>query len=88
MARTDPQINVRLPIELKERLGVEARANTRTLNAEIVNRLERSFAAGQVSGLSDDAVTAILETRAMVGQLLDLKLPPDAPFPFHRKKTV
>src|SRR5271165_3804328 len=45
MARTDPQTNIRLPFELKERLGVAARANTRTMNAEIVQRLEASFSS-------------------------------------------
>ncbi len=45
MARTDPQTNIRLPFGLKERLGAAARANTRTMNAEIVNRLEASFAS-------------------------------------------
>ena len=45
MARTDPQTNIRLPLELKERLGVAARANKRTTNAEIVNRLEASFSS-------------------------------------------
>jgi hypothetical protein len=43
MARTDPQINIRLPLGLKEQLGVAARANTRRMNAEIVQRLEASF---------------------------------------------
>ena len=47
MARTDPQINIRLPLGLKEQLGVAARANTRTMNAEIVQRLEASF-SGEV----------------------------------------
>jgi hypothetical protein len=88
MSRLDPQMSIRLPGDLKPRLVEAARANGRTINAEIVNRLERSFAAGQTSGLNDDAVTAILETRAMVGQLLALKAPPDAPFPLKRKKTV
>jgi Arc-like DNA binding domain len=43
MARTDPQINIRIPLGLKEQLGAAARANTRTMNAEIVQRLEASF---------------------------------------------
>jgi Arc-like DNA binding domain len=43
MTRTDPQINIRIPLVLKEQLGVAARANTRTMNAEIVQRLEASF---------------------------------------------
>ena len=45
MSRTDPQINIRLPDELKAKLREEARKNTRTMNAEIVNRLEMSFAS-------------------------------------------
>jgi Arc-like DNA binding domain len=45
MARTDPQINIRIPMGLKEQLGVAARANTRTMNAEIVQRLEASFSS-------------------------------------------
>jgi Arc-like DNA binding domain len=45
MARTDPQINIRLPLGLKEQLGVAARANTRRMNAEIVQRLEASFSS-------------------------------------------
>jgi hypothetical protein len=45
MTRTDPQTNIRLPLGLKERLGAAARANTRTLSAEIVQRLERSFSS-------------------------------------------
>lgn len=45
MARTDPQTNIRLPLGLKERLGAAARANTRTMSAEIVQRLEASFSA-------------------------------------------
>jgi len=45
MARTDPQTNIRLPLRLKERLAVAARASNRTMNAEIVQRLERSFSS-------------------------------------------
>lgn len=43
MARDDPQINVRLPATLKERLELEALTNNRSTTAEIVARLEQSF---------------------------------------------
>ncbi|WIJ26619.1 Arc family DNA-binding protein [Devosia sp. RR2S18] len=43
MARNDPQINIRLPIELKERLEEEAQSNNRAFKAEVVARLQASF---------------------------------------------
>lgn len=38
--RDDPQLRVRIPTELKETLELKAKANRRTLTAEIVDRLE------------------------------------------------
>lgn len=43
MARNDPQVNLRLPAVLKERLEETASANQRSFKAEIVARLEQSF---------------------------------------------
>ncbi|HEF8772039.1 TPA: Arc family DNA-binding protein [Providencia stuartii] len=43
MSREDPQLRIRLPIELKEKIEVAAKENTRSMNAEIVQRLEMSF---------------------------------------------
>ncbi|WP_352499014.1 Arc family DNA-binding protein [Mesorhizobium sp. M0058] len=43
MAREDPQINIRLPANLKERLEERAERNNRSTTAEIVARLEQSF---------------------------------------------
>ncbi|MGC0154850.1 Arc family DNA-binding protein [Chromobacterium vaccinii] len=43
MARTDPQVNMRMPAELKDSLQQAALANGRSLNAEIVQRLDESF---------------------------------------------
>lgn len=39
MARDDPQVNVRFPQEIKEALSQSAKANNRSMNAEIVARL-------------------------------------------------
>jgi predicted DNA-binding protein len=88
MARTDPQTNIRLPLGLKERLSAAARANTRTMNAEVVSRLERSFVDAQAGVVPEDAVKAILETREMVSELHQaIKSPPPGPNPFAKKKA-
>jgi len=42
MSREDPQFKLRMPAELKDELQELAQANSRSLNAEIVSRLERS----------------------------------------------
>ncbi len=43
MARGDPQINMRIPAKLKELLEEAAWFNRRSVTAEVVDRLERSF---------------------------------------------
>jgi hypothetical protein len=43
MARTDPQMNLRFPAELKQLIEDAAKANNRSMNAEIVARLKSSF---------------------------------------------
>jgi predicted DNA-binding protein len=88
MARTDPQINIRLPHRLKERLSAAAGANTRTMNAEVVSRLELSFVEAQAGAVPEDAIKAILETREMVSELHQaIKSPPPTPNPFAQKKA-
>ena len=48
MARTDPQFNVRMPADLKEKIEEAAKENGRSMNAEIVYRLQRSIEEDQV----------------------------------------
>ncbi|EDZ5087522.1 Arc family DNA-binding protein, partial [Salmonella enterica] len=43
MSREDPQMKVRLPADLKEKLEVAAKENKRSMNAEVVHRLKESF---------------------------------------------
>lgn len=43
MARTDPQVNFRIPAELKDKLDNAAKDNGRTLTAELILRLEMTF---------------------------------------------
>lgn len=42
MARNDPQLNLRLPADLKEKLEKLAKSNMRSLTAEVVARLSDS----------------------------------------------
>lgn len=42
MARSDPQMIIRLPADLKDWLSAKAAQNHRSQNGEIVNRLEES----------------------------------------------
>lgn len=43
MARTDPQVNFRMPADLKERLEDAAKKQGRSVTQEIIQRLEHSF---------------------------------------------
>lgn len=43
MARNDPQVNFRIPQELKDKLEQAAKDSGRSITAELVTRLERSF---------------------------------------------
>lgn len=54
MARTDPQINIKIPAELKSRLEQAAKQNSRSMNAEIVHRLEASLKAARVAEQARD----------------------------------
>lgn len=43
MRKDDPQINLRVPLELKEKILEAAKENQRTQTAEMIARLEESF---------------------------------------------
>ncbi|HBS5629901.1 TPA: Arc family DNA-binding protein [Klebsiella pneumoniae] len=56
MGRDDPQFNLRLPYELKEKVKQRAKANGRSLNAELVQIVTDALAKPTpISGLRDDA---------------------------------
>lgn len=56
MGRDDPQFNLRLPYELKEKVKQRAKMNNRSINAEIVATMEESLARpSPVRGYRDDA---------------------------------
>ncbi|EMN1777837.1 Arc family DNA-binding protein [Acinetobacter baumannii] len=49
MSRADPQINIRVPIELKKEIEHAAIENSRSLNAEVVHRLQDSLSRVKVN---------------------------------------
>ena len=57
MAREDPLYRLRMPLELKELLAAIATKNHRSLNAEILARLENTLENGQtcIHGVADKA---------------------------------
>ena len=49
--QTDPQYKLRLPADLKLRIEAAARENNRSMNAEIIQRLEYSFDAPKIRNM-------------------------------------
>jgi hypothetical protein len=68
MTRGTQQIHLRIPPDLKDQLEVEAKGAGRSLNAEIVARLEASFRAsagqGGISPVNERFLADILENLA------------------------
>lgn len=52
MSRLEPQINLRVPAELKDKLDKAAKANRRSLTAEVVARLKQTFDQEEVGGVN------------------------------------
>jgi hypothetical protein len=64
MAREDPQLKLRLPADLKEKIEAAATAGSRTINAEVVARLQRSF---------DSTAFHHIEREALINQAVALE---------------
>ena len=80
MARSDSQTYIRLPEDLKRQLDEAASQNRRSLTAEIIARLERSFSDGPaISGVSmKDLFQKLeeLERKIAVGEFVPFRRPP------------
>lgn len=59
MARSDPQMNFRIPAELKERLEVAAKNNNRSLTSELVSRLEASLDSSNTHDKLDEIIARL-----------------------------
>lgn len=76
MARNDPQMNLRVPVELKEKIEKAAFDNGRTITAEAVFRLEESFLATKTTNNTSQADVKIIplkdgKKRVIYGKLLN-----------------
>lgn len=67
MSREDPQLRIRLPYELKEKIEGSAKANNRSMNAEIVQRLESSL----LNEIQDDEVISAQDAIQIVNKAKD-----------------
>ena len=73
MARTDPQVNFRIPAELKDKLDDAAKENGRTLTAELILRLEMTFEHDdQVQDLQGRVDQLENESKRLEKNLLDV----------------
>jgi plasmid stability protein len=68
MTSEDIQTNLRLPAELKKRLKKSADASNRSMNAEVVARLEESFTGPSAAPIDEHTLDLFAEK---VGQVLD-----------------
>jgi plasmid stability protein len=61
---------VRLPDGMREQLGVAARANKRTMNAEIVSRLEASLQQDENEAVPDFVTPMVYEKVSKIEKML------------------
>ncbi|RPV82843.1 hypothetical protein IPC782_24065 [Pseudomonas aeruginosa] len=79
MSRTDPQFKLRMPPALRARVEQAAKASRRSLNAELVFRVEQSFEGAEVArALSSNPIHALLTF--LEGYLLQTEQHPSEPF--------
>lgn len=59
MSRDDPQFKLRLPADLKARIDQAAAENRRSINAELVARLEDSFIPRSMDDIERDSLSKL-----------------------------
>lgn len=77
MARTDPQVNFRMPADLKSRLEDAAKQHGRSVTQEIIARLEASLRPAEESTDQKAAEQAqfLVDTLTAVANNLGIPLP-------------
>lgn len=67
MARNDPQVNFRIPADLKDKLQQSADENSRSITAELVLRLENSFQqVRDTQATQDEILQAIADAKTEI----------------------
>lgn len=86
MSRDDPHFRLRVPTELKTRIEAAAAENNRSMNAEIVARLEASFQGldglppGLTARVKASADTKGRSVQEEIVQALEISFPAPPPF--------
>jgi len=70
--QTDPQFKLRMTPEIKDAIEAAAKANNRSMNAEILSRLERSFKKSDLSKTVTELETIIEALNAALADELEL----------------
>ncbi|CAB3784224.1 Arc family DNA-binding protein [Pararobbsia alpina] len=73
MARSDPQVNIRMPQELKGRLDAASEGARRSLNLEIVRRLEDSFSESSAHKQTEAALKTFVAASEAQKQIIDVQ---------------
>ncbi|WP_370676810.1 Arc family DNA-binding protein [Pleomorphomonas sp. PLEO] len=71
MARDDPQLKIRLPIEMKEAIEEAATRNGRSINAEIISRLMITLEKGDPYEKLDGFQEEILGKISKYNEIID-----------------
>lgn len=66
--RDSEKFNLRLPDGMRERIAQAAKANNRSMNSEIVARLEASFSEGGIDELARELIDALRSGRLKVAK--------------------
>ena len=73
MSREDPQLKIRLPLELKEKITQSATDHGRSINSEVVARLEQSFDEPMAFDPTNAEMVTKLVAQSMQGLLVALR---------------
>ena len=72
MSREDPQLKIRLPLELKEKITESAAEYGRSINSEVVARLEQSFEKDDAAEFDKEFVLQVIQNQqATIQDLTD-----------------
>lgn len=78
MSREDPQLKIRLPLELKEKITESAAEYGRSINSEVVARLEQSFELSERQAVIEqnhlnNIMTASANVEVLENLMLEMK---------------
>lgn len=69
MARTDPQINFRLPKQLKDKIEQSAKDNGRSVTQEVIAAIEQSYSKQSELMQNTELLKAIADLKAEIQSL-------------------